>query len=137
MAVASMFCTAIASLTYFSPACHFFSFLLSHYLCRPQRHCSMPLVPASPTFGHIQGSFCIVAPPPEVHRKRHQIVGGLPFEGNTALLLSHFVVFSSDCSDSTYAEQHLLTDNLSSVAESDWISVPPPHTPQGRPPLCP
>ena len=28
-----------------------------------------PLVPASPTSGHTQGSFCIVAPPLEVHRK--------------------------------------------------------------------
>ena len=98
--------------------------MLSHHLCRPQRHCSVPLIPASPTFGHTQGSFCIVAPPPEVHKRRRQIVGGLPFEGNTALLLSHFVVFSIDCSDSTYAERHLLTDNFSSVAESDWMSVP-------------
>ena len=28
-----------------------------------------PLVPASPTSGHTQGSFRIAAPPPEVHRK--------------------------------------------------------------------
>ena len=48
------------------------------------------LVPASPTSGHTQGSFCIVALPPEVHRKWRQIVGRLPSEGNTALLLSHF-----------------------------------------------
>ena len=49
-----------------------------------------PLVPASPTSGHTQGSFRIAAPPPEVHRRRRQIVGRLPSEGNTALLLSHF-----------------------------------------------
>ena len=44
-----------------------------------------PLVPAPPTFGHTQGSFSIAAPPPQVHRRRRQIVGGLPSEGNTAL----------------------------------------------------
>ena len=49
-----------------------------------------PLVPASPTFGHTQGSFRMPALPPEVHRRRRQIVGRLPSEGNTALLLSHF-----------------------------------------------
>ena len=49
-----------------------------------------PLVPASLTSGHTQGSFRIAAPPPEVHRKWRQIVGRLPSEGNTALLLSHF-----------------------------------------------
>ena len=50
-----------------------------------------PLVPAPPTFGrHTQGSFRIVAPPPEVYRRRRQIVGRLPSEGNIALLLNHF-----------------------------------------------
>ena len=43
-------------------------FLLSHHLCQPLRHCSVPLVPASPTASRIQGSFCIMAAPPEVHR---------------------------------------------------------------------
>ena len=43
---------------------------------------------APPTSGHTQGSFRIVTPPPEVHRGRRQIVGGLPSEGNTALLPS-------------------------------------------------
>ena len=49
-----------------------------------------PLVPASLTSGHTQGSLRIAAPPPEVHRKWRQIVGRLPSERNTALLLSHF-----------------------------------------------
>ena len=48
-----------------------------------------PLVPASPTSGHTQGSFRIAAPPPEVHRRR-EIVGRLPSEGYTALLPSQF-----------------------------------------------
>ena len=71
-----------------------------------------------PTSGHTQGSFRTASPPlatprahsalhphlwphpgliphtaalpPEVHRRRHQIVGGLPSEGNTALLPSYF-----------------------------------------------
>ena len=50
----------------------------------------VPLVLASLTSSHTQGSFRIAAPPPEVHRKWRQIAGRLPSEGNTALLLSHF-----------------------------------------------
>ena len=47
------------------------------------------------------------------------------------------VVFSSACSDSTYAGHHLLcppTDDK--VTESDWVSIPPPP-PESRPPLRP
>ena len=50
-------------------ASHFFFFLLFHQLCRPQRHCSRAARPGIPTSGHTQDSFCIAAPPPEVHRK--------------------------------------------------------------------
>ena len=62
--------------------------LQSHHLCRPQRHCSRAARPGIPTSGHTQDSFRIVAPPTEVHRKRRQVVGGLPSEGDTALLPS-------------------------------------------------
>ena len=61
-----------------------------HHLCRPQRHCSCAARPGVPTSGHTQDSFGIVAPPPEVHRKWRQVVGGLPSERDTALLPSHF-----------------------------------------------
>ena len=74
----------------------FFLFFFFLFFCCPincadfRGTAPAPLVPASPTSGHTQGSFCIAAPPPEVHRKWRQIVGRLPSEGNTALLLSHF-----------------------------------------------
>ena len=51
--------------------------------------CSRAARPGIPTSGHTQGSFHIVAPLPGVRRRR-QIIGGLPSEGDTALLLSHF-----------------------------------------------
>ena len=70
--------------------CFLFSFLLSHICADLSGTAPAPLVPASPISGYTQGSFRIVAPPPEVHRKRRQIVGGLPSEGDTTLLLSHF-----------------------------------------------
>ena len=57
---------------------------------RPQTHRFLAARPGIPTSGHTQDSFRIVAPPTEVHRKWRQVVGGLPFEGDTALLLSHF-----------------------------------------------
>ena len=62
----------------------------SYHLCRPQRHCSRAARPGVSTSGHTQDSFRIVAPPTEVHRKWRQGVGGLPSEGDTALLSSHF-----------------------------------------------
>ena len=49
-----------------------------------------PLIPAPPTFSHTQGSFRIAAPPPEVHRRRRQIIGGLSSKGDITLLPSHF-----------------------------------------------
>ena len=64
--------------------------LLSHHLFRRQRHCSRAARPGIPTSGHTQDSFRIAAPPPEVHRRRRQIVGGLSSEGDNALLPTHF-----------------------------------------------
>ena len=45
-------------------------FLLSHHLCRPQRHCSCAARPDISTSDHTQASFRNTAPPPEVHRRR-------------------------------------------------------------------
>ena len=53
----------------------FFSLFFFFFFCCPincadfRGTAPAPLVPASPTSGHTQGSFCIAAPPPEVHRK--------------------------------------------------------------------
>ena len=52
--------------------------LLSHQLCRPQRHRSCTACPGILAPSLIQDSFRIVALPPTVHRRRRQIVGGLP-----------------------------------------------------------
>ena len=56
-------------------------------------------------------------PSPDVHRRRCQIIGGLPSEEDTALLPSHFGGVA--CSDSTYAGHSLLYpptgDNVSSL----------------------
>ena len=90
----------------------------------------MPLIPVSPIFGHTLGSFCIMAPPPEIHRRRRQIIGRLPSEGNTALLHCCWVtsvVFSSACSDWTYARHHLLCPLLTTMiaksrSQTEWAS---------------
>ena len=58
--------------------------LLSHQLCRPQRHRSHTACPGILAPSLIQDSFRIVALPPTVHRRRRQIFGGLPSEGDTA-----------------------------------------------------
>ena len=89
---------------------------------------SSALVPASPTSGHTQGSFRIVAPPSEVHGKWRQIVGGLPSEGDTALLPSHFggvqqCLFWFNIRR-TPPTMPPTDDNVSYVAESDWVSIP-------------
>ena len=52
--------------------------LLSHCRCRPPRHHSRAARPGIPAYGHTQDSLRIAAPIPEVHRRRRQIVGGLP-----------------------------------------------------------
>ena len=79
----------------------FFSFLF--FFCADLRGTAPePLVQASPTFGHTQGSFRIAAPPPEVHKRRRQIGGGLSSEGDIS------VVLGSACLDSTYSGHHLL-----------------------------
>ena len=46
--------------------------------------------PDIPNSGHIQEPFCSAALSPEVHRRRRQIFGSIPSEGDTALLPSHF-----------------------------------------------
>ena len=91
---------------------------------------SSALVPASPTSGHTQGSFRIVAPPSEIHGKWRQIVGGLPSEGDTALLPSHFggvqqylIAFNIRKTPPTMP---LLDDNVSQVEDSDRHYVPQP-----------
>ena len=88
-----------------------------------------PLIPASPTSGHTQGSFCIVAPPLEVHRKWCQIVGGLPSEGDCYRVT--LAVFSTACSDWTYAGHHLLCPLLMTMLAKSWSQIEwasPPET---------
>ena len=55
-----------------------------------QRHCSHTANPSIPTSCYTQGLFRIAAPPPEVHRRRHQVTSGLPSEGDAAMLLGLF-----------------------------------------------
>ena len=69
----------------------FFLFFCCPIICANLRGTvPAPLILASPTSGHTQGSFHITAPPHEAHKRRRQIVVRLPSKGNTALLLSHF-----------------------------------------------
>ena len=96
------------------------------HLCRPPK----PLIPASPTSGHTQGSFCIVAPPLEVHRKWCQIIGGLPSEGDCYRVT--LAVFSTACSDWTYAGHHLLCPLLTTMLAKSWSQIEwasPPQRP--------
>ena len=98
--------------------------LLSRHLRKFQRHCSHTAHPSIPTSGYTQGLFRIAAPPPEVHRRKHQVASGLPSEGDAAMLLS---VFGSvqQCPFWFSILGTLPTDgNVSWVAESDWVSVP-------------
>ena len=70
---------------------HVFFLSLFHHPCRLQRHCSHVARPGILiTSIDIRGSFRIAALPPDVHCRRHQIVGWLPSEGVTSLLPSHF-----------------------------------------------
>lgn len=64
--------------------------MLSHHLRKSQRHRSHTAHPSIPTSGYTQGLFRIAAPPPEVHRRRHQVASGLPSEGDAAMLLGLF-----------------------------------------------
>ena len=81
--------------------------------------------------------------PPEVHRKWRQIVGRLPSEGNTTACWVTSVVFSSACSDSTYAGHHLLCPLLTTMlaksrSQTEWASPPesrPPLRPSTNPPM--
>ena len=47
---------------------------MSHHLRRPHRHYSRAARPGIPTSGHTQGSIRNRAPPPEIRRRRRQIV---------------------------------------------------------------
>ena len=84
--------------------------LLFHHLCRPQKLCPRATRSGIPTSGHTQDSFRIAAPPPEVHKRRRQLAGGLPAAGDIACTAESLcwcsampglilVVFSNACSD--------------------------------------
>ena len=87
-----------------------FFLLLSHHLCQSQRHCSCAALPGIPTSNFIKDSFFISATP-EVHRWRHQIIGGLPSKGDTVLLPSY-------CCDLIHAG-HPTDNKVHQIAESE------------------
>ena len=86
-----------------------------------------PLVPASPTSGHTQDSFRIVNPPQRsTGSDVRSLVGCHPKETLHCCWVT-LVVFSSTCSDSTYAGHHLLCPLLTTVLaklriQTEWAS---------------
>ena len=108
--------------------------------CRPQSDCSRAARPGIPTSGHTQDSFRMAAPhphplgPQEVtsHRRWAAV-----WRRHCTAVPS--VVFSSACSDWTYAGHHLLCPLLTTMlaksrSQTEWVSpqradrhyVPPP-----------
>ena len=82
----------------YTAVCFFLSFFSSFFSLCPitcaDLHSTalMLLDPSNPISSHKQDLFCIMAPPPEVHRRRHQIAGGLPSKRDAVLLPRHFSV---------------------------------------------
>ena len=123
MAVASMFCTSIANLTYFSPACHFF---LSLFCC--------PIICAD-----LRGTALCRAslhPPPLATPRVHSVSQPHPQRSTEGDVRSketlHCCRVTSWCSvvtvliqrtqDSTY----LLTILAQSQSQTGWVPPPPP-----------
>ena len=79
--------------------------LLSHPLCRLQRHSSRAARPGIPTSGHTQGSFRIEAPPQRSHRI-----------GETSLVVVRFVFCSLFANIPLFLLQHT-TVSVASAAD--------------------